>query len=83
MKNITEDQINKVINDAFLAINDNIPLDFVKNFESFKKVLDEGNAFSNDVKRTNASIYFTILKTVQDNCVEILSRSLKELLCDE
>lgn len=90
MKNITSEQIDSIINKAFSEQTDNIFSDFVDYHDEFKKICDEQvnydaenvppghmERFANDI--TNA---FAAIKTAQNNCIEILRKSLKELLCD-
>lgn len=90
MKNITSEKIDEAVNKAFNEQTGNIFSDFVDNHNEFKRVCDENinyNAenvppgymerFANDI--TNA---FASIKTAQNNCIETLKASLKELLCD-
>lgn len=91
MKSITSEKIDSIINKAFSEQADNIFNDFVDYHEEFKKICDKNfnyneenvppgymERFANDI--TNA---FASIKTAQNNCIEILRKSLKELLCEE
>lgn len=91
MKNITSEKIDNIIDKAFVEQTENVLSDYVDNHEEFKKICD-GNInynaenvpsgymerFANDI--TNA---FASIKTAQNNCIEILRETLKELLCEE
>lgn len=91
MKNITSEKIDEVVNKAFLEQNENVLDDFINNYELYKRVFDENikdkleNMPPDYVEKfiSDFSGGFAGYKLAQDNCVKILSRSLKELLCDE
>lgn len=89
MKNITEEQIDSIINKELRVQNENMFMDFVNNHNDFKRVFEKyvkdnapdapsgyAERFANDLADA-----FAAFKLAQDNCIEILKYSLKEFLC--
>ena len=90
MKQITEEQIDSIINSVFIEQNENNLNNYIKNYEGYKKVFAEcvmdlaPNAPSDYAERfsNEFSMAFAAFKLAQDNCVSILKETLKVLLCE-
>lgn len=91
MEHITDQQIDDIIIRKFIEKNENVVDDFVNNYNAYKKIFDEcaretaPDAPSSYIETfTNEfSAAFACFKLAQDNCIDILRKSLKELLCKE
>lgn len=90
MKQITEEQIDGIINGAFIEQNGNSQNNYINGYEGYKKAFAECvmdlalNAPSDYAERFSDefSMAFAAFKLAQDNCANILRATLKELLCD-
>lgn len=82
MKNITSGRIDEAVYNAHSLMCENLESNFGGNFESFKKIYEEDNIFSNETEKMLASLYLAVIKTLQDGCIIALDKTLKELLCD-
>lgn len=87
---MTEERIDAIIDNALIEQNKNVWNDFINNYEKYKRIFDKGvrdnvpdapsdytEWFTGEFSRAFASF-----KLAQDNCVNILRETLKELLCD-
>lgn len=91
MKNITEEQIDSIIDKVSRVQNESMFMDFVNNYNDFKRVFDKyvkdnvPDAPSGYAKRFANEIAdaFAAFKLAQDNCIQILKCSLKEFLCED
>ncbi|MCM1160641.1 MAG: hypothetical protein NC412_05395 [Roseburia sp.] len=81
MKNITSEKIDEIISRNFKDVSENFLNDFWSSFDKYKSLLDE--SMGDITKRDSIIADFASFKTAMDYSVEILQRSLKELLCEE
>lgn len=89
MKDITEERIDAIIDNAFIEQNENVLNDFINNYEKYKRIFDKGvrdhvpDVPSDYIERftDEFSTAFAGFKLAQDNCINIFRETLKELLC--
>lgn len=83
MKYITWKEIDEVVNKAFISVVKDMPIDFLENCEIYRKCVENNVPKSAMEAFRWGYPYFAAMKTVQDNMVEVIKRSLEELLCGE
>lgn len=75
-KEITEERIEEVVNNAFIEKAGDIALDFANNIKLYEEALSEFEGLN------GFDMFFAAIQTAQDTCLEVLKVTLKELLCD-
>ncbi len=77
MKEITKEQVDRIVDEIYISVNENIAVQYSDNLSKYINALKD----SDNVIQQSAP-YFAAIKTAQDSCMLILKESLKELLCD-
>lgn len=77
MNDITEQQIENIVEETFLEIiqnKENIMIQFAKNRKIYQDVLENNTALKDQ------AVYLACIKTSQDNMLDVIKESLKKLL---
>lgn len=77
MNDITEQQIENIVEETFLEIiqnKENIMIQFAKNLKISQDVLENNTALKDQ------AVYLACIKTSQDNMLDVIKESLKKLL---
>lgn len=77
MNDITEQQIENIVEETFLEIiqnKENIMIQFAKNLKIYQDVLENNTALKDQ------AVYLACIKTSQDNMLDVIKESLKKLL---
>lgn len=77
MNNITEQQIENIVEETFLEIiqnKENIMIQFAKNLKIYQDILENNTALKDQ------AVYLACIKTSQDNMLDVIKESLKKLL---
>lgn len=79
MKKVTQEQIDKAVNEATVNASQNLCELLVENIDSYQKSMNTNNI--NDMQKYN--LYFACINTALEMSVDIMKESLYKLLCDE
>lgn len=77
MNDITEQQIENIVEETFLEIiqnKENIMIQFAKNLKIYQDILENNTALKDQ------AVYLACIKTSQDNMLDVIKESLKKLL---
>ena len=75
-KEITEERIEEIVNNAFRKVNENIAIDYAENVKTCK------DAFAEIESMKGYEMFVGTMMTAQYTCLEMIKEALKELLCD-
>lgn len=77
MKQITQEQIDNVVEENYSKITNNVIEQLADNIELMEQITKND---SDVLKQTG--LYIAIIKTAQENCIFTIKESLKQLFCE-